>query len=248
MATQVFCGAVQADAISSDIVGYTSQTLNDGFTTSVGTFVGVGAATDTMPISSLAATATGLASEGIAIQTLDEFGATAKIYLYITESDAVDYGLEGAGWIDMDEYYGPAEKTFTAGEGFLVQNAYADGGITCSGAVAKGATEVVLNDGFTTSGNLNPESVNIQSIVATATGLASEGIAIQTLDEFGATAKIYLYITESDAVDYGLEGAGWIDMDEYYGPAEKTFTAGEGFLIQNAYADGAVTLPAVVVE
>ena len=238
------CGTAFA-VESANVVGYTGQDLNDGFTTSVGTFVGV-TATDSMPISALTPSATGLASEGVSIQTLDEFGAMAKTYSYITAADAGDYGLEGAGWIDADDY-SLTDKVFSPGEGYLVQNGYADGKITCSGAVATGATEVILADGFTTSGNLNPSTVDIQSIVASATGLASEGISLQTLDEYGAMAKTYSFITEADAGDYGLEGAGWIDADDYT-LADKQFAAGEGFLVQNAYSDGAITLPAVLTE
>ena len=246
VATAIVGTTVMADSlVSSSVVGYTGQELNDGLTTSVGTFVGI-TANDSMPISALTPSATGLASEAVNIQTLDEFGATSKMYFYITESEAGDYGLEGAGWIDGDDY-SLADKVFDVGEGYLVQNSYSDGKITCSGAVATGATTVLLNDGLSTSGNLNPTTVDIQSIVATATGLASEAINIQTLDEFGATSKMYFYITEEEAGDYGLEGSGWIDGDDY-SLAVKDFVPGEGFLVQNSYSDGAIVLPAVLVE
>ena len=89
--------------------------------------------------------------------------------------------------------------------------------------------------------------MNIQSIVATATGIASEAIFIQTLDEYGAMAKTYIYVTEAEAGDYGLEGAGWIDADDY-SLADKEFVPGEGYLVQNAYADGKVILPAVLAD
>ena len=238
--------AVGAFAIeSANVVGYAGQTLNDGLTTSVGTFVSV-SASDSIPISALTPSATGLASEAIFLQTLDEFGAMANSYIWITDAEAGDYGLEGAGWLDADTY-SLADKVFTPGEGYLIQNAYADGKVTCAGAVAKGATEIILNDGLTASGNLNPATVNIQSIVATATGIASEAIFIQTLDEYGAMAKTYIYITEAEAGDYGLEGAGWIDADDY-SLADKDFVPGEGCLVQNAYPDGKVILPAVLVD
>ena len=199
-----------------------------------------------MPISALTPSATGLASEAIFLQTLDEYGAMANSFIWITAAEAGDYGIDGAGWLDADTY-SLADKVFTPGEGYLVQNAYADGKITCAGAVATGATEIILNDGLTASGNLNPATVNIQSIVATATGIASEAIFIQTLDEYGAMAKTYIYVTEAEAGDYGLEGAGWIDADDY-SLADKEFVPGEGYLVQNAYADGKVILPAVLAD
>lgn len=108
-------------------VGYNSQTLNDGLTGSVAAFQGVNNS-ENLPISALTPVSASLYSEAISIQTLDTFGVMAKTYLYITDKDYGDYGLETPGWIDMDQYGEGvlAEKVFDPSEGFLAVNSLAD--------------------------------------------------------------------------------------------------------------------------
>ena len=242
-------GAVFADVEGANVVGYNTQTLNDGLTGSVAAFQGVNNS-ENLPISALTPVSASLVSEAISIQTLDTFGVMAKTYLYITDKDYGDYGLETPGWIDMDQYGEGvlADKEFEPGEGYLAVNSLADGKLTSAGEVAKGATLVPLKDGLTTMGNILPTTMDVQALVPVSESLVSEAVSIQTLDNFGVMAKTYLYITEKDYGDYGLETPGWIDMDQYGEGvlAEKVFDPSEGFLAVNSLADAQLKFPAVI--
>ena len=120
------CGAVQADAISSDIVGYQNIPVSENnVSMGIPTFSPVGAAT-AIDIQDVKVAADGVWGGAIQIQTLTAGGATDETFYWIPESEAVDYGMEGEGWWDMNTGLA-AEKAFAAGEGFILSNDYGDG-------------------------------------------------------------------------------------------------------------------------
>ena len=189
-------------------------------------------------IQTLKVTADGIAGGQVQIQTMTTGGATDRTFYWIPASEAADYEMEGEGWYDADEGV-IAVNTFDVGEGFVTMNDFGDGAtITYAGAVPMGATEVDVPAAVAISGNSTPVDVDIQSIVVDADGIAGGQVQIQTMTAGGATDRTFYWIPASEAADYEMEGEGWYDADEGV-IAEKTFTAGEGFITMNDFGEGA---------
>ena len=119
------CGAVQADAISSDIVGYVQKEQQSGAYSKVVCFDGVAAeAIDIQDIIPNPPDGEELYTGAFTIMTLTPGTATDKNYFYLTAEDAeyVD-GVAKAGWFNEDQdtrIAGDDAVTFESGEGFLV--------------------------------------------------------------------------------------------------------------------------------
>ena len=211
------------------------------------TFSPVGVAT-TVDIQDIKVRADGIWGGAIQIQTLNGGGSTDEIFVWIPESEAVDYGMEGEGWWDMNTGLA-AEKTFLEGEAYVLSNDYGDGSaLLYNGEVLQGATEVPISDNnVSISGNMTPkDNVDIQAFVVDADGIWGGAVQLQTLNGGGSTDEIFVWIPESEAVDYGMEGEGWWDMNTGLA-AEKTFDAGEGFILSNDYGSGAtLTIPSAL--
>ena len=132
MATQVFCGAVQAEPIASDIVGY-QNIENDvsGYMQRGGTFVGVTSTTDSYDIQGIvpqkpANAATELEDGAAVIQEIDDFGSPISEYHYFLEGSTGTGGGK-AGWYYFDTTQMKnvlSDKVFAPGEGFLYQAPY----------------------------------------------------------------------------------------------------------------------------
>ncbi len=110
--------------------------------------------------------------------------------------------------------------------------------ITYAGQVVNGATVIPLAPDVSVSGNCTPVDIDIQSMVCEGEGLAGGLVQLQTLTATAETGRTFVWIPASEAGDYGLEGEGWYDADEGC-VAEKTFVAGEGFVVMNDYGEGA---------
>ena len=173
------CGAVQADAISSDIVGYVQKEQQSGAYSKVVCFDGVAA--DPMDIQSIIPVQPDgeeLYSGAFQIMTLTAGTETDDTYLYLTAEDAegVD-GVATAGWFNLDmdtRLTGDDAVTFAPGEGFLVISDFDDATVTFAGRVAKGDTIVAIGAGANFCGNNALQALDIQSIVV-GTECDSEG-------------------------------------------------------------------------
>ena len=247
IAAAAVIGATMAQAVESSIVGYQNIPVSENnVSMGIPTFSPVGAAT-TIDIQDIKVQGGGLFGGMIQIQTLTGGGATDETFFWIPEAEAGDYGMEGEGWWDMNTGVA-AEKTFLEGEAYVLSNDYGDGAtMLYNGEVLSGATAVPISENnVSISGNMTPSDFDIQAFVVDGESLFGGMIQIQTLTGGGATDETYFWIPEAEAGDYGMEGEGWWDMNTGVA-AEKTFNAGEGFILSNDYGDGAtLTIPSAL--
>ena len=237
-ASAALCATVGLCVESANIVGYQTPDIKSAVALSIDTFNPLSGGS--FDIQSLKVAADGIAGGQVQVQTMTDGGATDRTFIWIPTSEAGDYDMEGEGWYDVDEGV-VAEKSFAVGEGFVTMNDFGEGvTITYAGAVPMGATEIVVAPAVAIAGNSTPVAVDIQSIVVEAEGIAGGQVQVQTLTDGGATDRTFIWIPESEAGDYDMEGEGWYDVDEGV-VAEKTFAASEGFVTMNDYGEG-VTL------
>ena len=217
----MFAAAVAAAGLafgieSANTVGYTTTTARQGYSLFVPAFTDVG-------------------TEGLDIQKIkpntDATGVNIQTFTSLAEADTLYYyvpaGKAGAGW-----YTNPrgtaatyAVKTFVKGEGFMAF--FPSEGITfnIAGEVSLEAkTLESVRSGYTLMGNFRPVSYSIQKILPAT---ADTGVNLQTFSSLAEAETLYYYVPA------GKAGAGW-----YTNPrgtattfADKSFVAGEGFMI-----------------
>ena len=191
-------------------------------------------------------------------------GRTGKVYTYLTAEEAAEYGIEGltAGWYDYnyvnDEWSWetpiPAEKCgnnlpLPYGTMFIVQAANG-AAITYNGQVLDQNYSFSIIEGeYNMLGNATPVDLTLGDFIANrGFGFGSGNVMTLTANG-GRTDKMYTYLTEEEAEEYGIEGLlpGWYDYnfvnDEWSWetpiPAEKCgnslpIPAGYGFIVQAA--------------
>jgi len=121
-ANQVFCGAVQAEPIASDIVGYQTIENQQGNTLQVATFNAIGdegyALQGIKPVG-----ATVVGGGETSLQTLNANKTTAQVFYWLTDDEwGTDNGEDG--WFtDPNDTADLADYTFDPGEGFIFSSA-----------------------------------------------------------------------------------------------------------------------------
>ena len=259
----MFCGAVQADAIASDIVGY-QNIENDvsGYMQRGGTFVGVTSTIDSYDIQGIvpqkpADAATELEDGGAVIQEIDDFGEVVSTFTYFIEGSA-ETPTGKAGWYYFDNdsgKYALASKQFVRGVGFLYQAPYFENAdeeeigssFQNAGKVDLSAKSVLSEvSGYCHRANYRPVELSIQKLTPkgtteAATELEDGGAVIQEIDDFGEVTQTYTYFIEGSAeTPAGIAGWYYFDSDSgKYALSTKVFAPGEGFLYQAPYFENA---------
>ena len=147
----------------------------------------------------------------VAIQTLDSYGRTDKMFMWD------DWQFDTPCWADEN---GPAEKILQPGEALWVQGV---NGYKFQSAGQVGTSDIVFNlkDGNVLVGNAFPIGVSIQDIIATGDDL--NDVAIQTLDTYGRTDKMFMWD------DWQFDAPCWADEN---GPTDMILQPGEGLWVQ----------------
>ena len=238
----MFCGAVQAEAISSDIVGYQQIENQQGNTLQVATFNAVsGEGYDLQDIKPAGATVLG--GGETAIQTLNADRTTAKKFFWLTDDEwGTDNGEDG--WFenpaDTEEL---ADYTFGPGEGFIFSSQNGTATVTYAGAV-KYPVALNVQQGNTLCGNFWPTTMGVQQITpAGATVLGGGETAIQTLNADRTTAKKFFWLTDDEwGTDNGEDG--WFenpaDTEEL---ADYTFEPSEGYIFSSQNGTATLNFP-----
>ena len=258
MAIQVFCGAVQADAISSDIVGYQGLNTEAQLSPSMGgTFVPVnGASTYTLD----SVKVTDMDPDTDCLQVLDpETTMATAYYSYLSkeladalaEDDGEPAGAydELVGWWDQgqagDAEHYRGDEEIEVGQGFL--GLFASGvdvAFTYAGAVP-GTSTSISTDGLLSPFICNYLPVELTLSQLTADEMDPDADCLQVLDPTTTMSTAYYsYLSKelADALaedDGEPEGAydeliGWWDqgqagdMEHYRGAV--TVAPGEAFL------------------
>ena len=242
---------MQADAISSDIVGYTADSVGATLQNHGVCFMNTdGTDVDLQTIVPKNGTAD--AVDGSFRMRWFNDGhydyAVWSVPLYNPEDpeEELDYN----GWGDVDEMC-PVTKTFAPGQWFLIQSTAASPNLTVSGKLVSSDTTKpqysvsLVSGALQATGNPFPTSCDIQSIIPQSNGAdAADGQFRMRWFNDGhydyAVWSVPLYNPEDpeEELDYN----GWGDVDEMC-PITKTFNPGEGFLIQTTATKGTLLFP-----
>ena len=89
-------------------------------------------------------------------------------------------------------------------------------------------------------------TTDMQALKVSGDGLAGGDVQIQTMTAGGATDRTFYWIPEAEAGDYGMEGEGWFDADEWVEAAGVEFAAGEGFVTMSGVEGALLKLPSAL--
>ena len=217
----MFAAAVAAAGLafgieSANTVGYTTTTARQGYTLFVPAFDNIGS--EGLDIQKIVPNTE---ASGISIQTFTDMAERDEVFYYVPA------GKAGAGW-----YTNPrgtaatyATKVLAKGESFMAYFPTANVTFNVSGEV--GLTAKTLENvrtGYTLMGNFRPMAYSIQKIIPAT---EATGVNIQTFTDMAERDEVFYYVPA------GKAGAGW-----YTNPrgtattfADKSFVAGEGFMI-----------------
>ena len=197
--------------VSSSVVGYGPTETIDGGISAGASFVPVGAST--VDLANITVQGyEGSTSVDIEVQTLDEFGATDKSYIW---KDLTYFGTKYYGWYldgELDGAYDDLDDddkvTLQPGEGlWVLSSAEQDFTLQTAGEVASLDVPTTLIEGGLTCVNPTPVDVDLgDCYVDNYEGSTSVDVEVQTLDEFGATDKSYIW---KDLTYFGTKYYGW---------------------------------------
>ena len=250
-----FCGAVQADGISSaNTVGYRQKALSQ-FQFVGSTFTGVGG-TETMTYGDLKTNCdlTGEVGDGWqamadAVVELNANGSFIKKVVYVPAYIANEFGAV-AGWYDemaaIDEDFSEPLDATTITFGLGIQTATVDGGdaaITFSGEVKPTAT-VTDVEGFMIVANCAEKAIKLDELVTNCdltgeigTGWQAMADAVVELNSNGSFVRKIVFVPAYIAGEFSAE-AGWYDemaaIDEDFSTPlgqSITFQPGEAFQV-----------------
>ena len=264
-ALAAFCGAVQADGISSaNTVGYRQKALNN-FQFVGSTFTGVGGS-ETMTYGDLKTNCdltgelgTGWQAMSDAVVELDEGGSFIRRVVFVPAYIAGEYSAE-AGWYEEDavaideDYSNPLDATpITFGLGIQAATASAgDAEVTFAGEVKSTATVTDVN-GFMIVANCAEKVLKLDDLITNCdltgelgTGWQAMSDAVVELDNGGSFVRRIVFVPAYIAGEYGAE-AGWYEEDavaineDYSTPLGQSiqFQPGEAFQVATAAAGDA---------
>ena len=254
-----FCGAVQADGITSaNTVGYSGQSVVAGqFYMVAVQFSDVGAA-DVANFNNFFATTCAPGEYGDGedasmnnapqIQVLDASGLGYTKYYFISDAyDAEDNPVDGNCWASQDGYIVTDADVLALGKGFWFK-AMAAGTITCSGQVSATSDlgSTVTADQFNIVANAYPVALNLNAAESTnfTPGEYGDGEdasmnnapQVQILDASGLGYTKYYYINDAyDAEDNPVSGNCWASQDGYIATGTQ-IPVGQSFWVKSASA------------
>ena len=221
------CGAVHAadgGIVSSDIVGYNTQSIAGGkLNCAALQFAEVGSATENASIASLSTS--GLTAGVYDTMNTDApcimiYNGTGGYYYYYYISDAYDAdGNEVTAWADLNGDAISGEQSLGTGFWLRIPEATCTSGtLTQSGAVnSDDTTTIAIANGLTLAGNPYPTAMTMSKI--TTTGLVAGVYDTMNTDApcimiYNGTGGYYYYYYISDAYDAdGNEVTGWADLN-----------------------------------
>ena len=225
-ASVAICAAAGFALESANIVGYSQNALQSGFTMATPQFLNIG--TEGMPLQSILPTGADT-SDNVYIQTLTAGGYTLNTYSWN------DWACDEPCWVN-DDYEKVEGVTFAPGQGLCIQASSVEQGIQSAGQVGSDDITVILQNGFTATGNPFPVTISLQDIIVDGDD-TSDNVYIQTLTAGGYTLNTYSWN------DWACDEPCWVN-DDYEKVEGVTFAAGEGILVQATSANQSVRFPA----
>ena len=184
----------------------------------------------------------------VTVRKIDTEGSYGTEYKYYSTKSPV-------GWYNGDTLIEDDAISFASGEGMIVYCGNANGAILqVSGSVRLTATNLVVPNGYSFSGNSSPVTINLSSIPCkqyngsewktsgSATTKCAGAVTVRKIDTEGSYGTEYKYYSTK-------ETAGWYNGDTLITGNAVTFEPGEGFIVYCGNANGAqVVLPAAIGE
>ena len=202
LAVAALCGsAVGATAgtvvTSTKTVGYRNTATANGYKLVTPTFVNTDG--EALPISAVTVSGEGT----VTLKIFGSDGAFGDAYTWQAASAANN---QTAGWYNGETL---CTKTFTKGEGFVVNSTAATAKICIAGLVPSGKVTYTLAKGYNIIGNPFNSPVQLQKFKLTeAAGALQEDL--QSIGDQGQTGETYYWITDTEA---GTGNGGWYRTD-----------------------------------
>ena len=224
LAVAALCGsAVGATAgtvvTSTKTVGYRNTATVVGYNLATPTFVNTDG--EALPI-----TAVTVSGEGtVTLKIFGSNGAFGDAYTWQAASAANN---QTAGWYNGETL---CTKTFTKGEGFVVNSTATTAKICIAGLVPTGKVSYALAKGFNIVGNPFNDNVSVQNFKLTGNNVKSMDASIQSIGPDGQTTETLYWMAEAEM---GSGNAGWYYSNYQKVPAETTtYKPGVTFLIHS---------------
>ena len=237
-ALAAFCGAVQADGISSaNTVGYSGATINADQWYLVGVqFADVGSALETADFNSLLSTTCTPGEYGDGsdltfgnapmIQVLKPNGLTYSFYYLISDADDGNGNYTATAWVDAEGFNLTSADLQTLSKGFWFKS-HTAGTLNCAGQVsALSSFERNVPGGqFEIVANPYPValSLNAPAISGFTPGEYGDGSdlsfgnapMIQVLNANGLTYSFYYLISDADDGNGNYTATAWVDAEGF---------------------------------
>ncbi len=199
LAVATLCGsAVVAEAAgtvisSTKTVGYRNTATVAGYNLATPTFINTDG--KDLPISAVTVTGEGTV-------TLKIFGADGAFGDAYTWQAASAANNQTAGWYNGETL---CTKTFTKGEGFVVNSTATTAKIRIAGLVPSGTVTYTLPEGYSIIGN--PFNTGVQTQKFKLTGVNTFDANLQKIDAEGQAGDVLLWVAEKEAGS--AAAAGW---------------------------------------
>ena len=257
-ALAAFCGAVQADGITSaNTVGYSGATINAGQWYLVGVqFADVASKAETADFNSLVSTTCTPGAYGDGsdftmgnapmIQVLKANGTGYDFYYYISDADDGNGNYTATEWVDDQGYNLSAAAAQALSKGFWFKS-HTAGTLNCAGQVSAlssfernvpgGQFEIVANP-YPVALNLNAPTTSGFTPGAYGDGsdfTMGNAPMIQVLKANGTGYDFYYYINDADDGNGNYTATEWVD-DQGYNLTGTQVGVGAAFWIKSITA------------
>ena len=237
VAAALTAGFAMAEIQSSNIVGYSQSTLQNGFTMVTPQFVDCTGAQ--MDVQDLVATGTKVV-DNVKIQFLNSFGITTNTVMWADGSD-LDEKEEGYCWSDPSWEAKIVGLKLAPGQGLWVSGKTTAQNVQSSGAVSTSDAFVRLCNGFTPCGNPFPVEYDLQDLTASGTKVV-DNVKIQFLNSFGITTNTVMWADGSD-LEEKEEGYCWSDPSWEAKITGVKIAPGQGLWVSGKNTDQYLVFP-----
>ena len=253
-----FCGAVQADGITSaNTVGYQAKTVtaNTRAMRSAATFLLVGENPTAIKLSDIIQTA-GEPGD-LTLCTYNDNVTRLSQYIYVSAEAAAEAKID-AGWYILDGDGNPDVEAgvknvdLPYGQGCVINSSSSTAEYTSAGEVDSIKREfTVTANTRKMMGNVLPRDIRLSELKQTV-GEPGD-LTLCTYDDNVTRTAQYIYVSEEAAAEAKID-AGWYILDGDGNPdveagvKDFTITSGQGFVVNSSNSSAVLQFPKAITE
>jgi len=253
-----FCGAVQADGISSaNTVGYQAKTVTAGDRAmrSAATFLLIGENPTEIKISDIKQTSGDPGD--LTLCTYNDNVTRLAQYIYFSDEIAEGEGID-AGWYSVNSYGEPnieagvQNVALPYGQGCVINSTSSSAEYTSAGEVDSIKREFTVTAGARKMmGNVLPRAIRLSELKQTVGDPGD--LVFCTYDNNVTRLAQYIYFSDEVAEGEGID-AGWYSINSYgepnieAGTQDFTIASGEGFVIVSSSNSAVLQFPKAINE